>query len=212
MSNNPFVVDSLRPERVGGGGGIYQLTENSVSPTRIAGVDEAGMPIEETVPAAYHRKFVANDGGINSVPLRTAAVFSQEPEAERYEHMVVRDIVAAGFIPLTVCPYSYEYKHIKGGPLVKVPPGESDCGGRPGATDETNCCPHLQAVIKLRRAASLAKYERQQAQVASMKVADVERIQEATVKAFGQALANHFPGDQKAAGKARLRDGRGEEG
>jgi hypothetical protein len=209
-NNNGFVVDSLRPERIGGGGGIYQLTENSVNPTVITGVDEAGMPIEETVPTAYHRKFVANDGGINSVPLRTAAVFSREPEAERYEHMVVRDIVSAGFIPLTACPYTFEYKHIKGGPLAKIPPGESDCGGRPGATDETNCCPHLQTVIKARRAMSLAKHQKQEAQVSSMKTADVERMQEGMVKAFGQVMATHLSEPKTGAAKARLRDDKGE--
>ena len=203
---NPFVVDSLRPERIGGGGGIYQLSENSVNPTVITGVDEAGMPIEETVPAAYSKKFVMPDGGINTVPMRTAAVFSMEPEAERYEQIVTRDIISRGAMPLTACPYTHEYKHIKGGPLAKVPPGESDCGGAPGATSAENCCPHMKLVIAERVKKSRAKHDKQQAQVASMKLADVERLQEATVKAFGQALAAHLP--DKA--KARLRDDKGE--
>jgi hypothetical protein len=210
MSKNPFVVDSLRPERIGGGGGIYQLTENSVNPTVVTGVDETGMPVEETVPTAYSKKFVANDGGINTVPLRTAAVFSMEPEAERYEHLITKDIISAGFMPLDACPYTFKYAHLKNGqPLAKIPDGEKDCGGRPGAHNFETCCPHMQTVIKARRASAFAKYQKQQEQVSSMKMADVEKMQEATAKAFGQALAAHFP-DQKAP-RQRLQ-GKGEEG
>jgi hypothetical protein len=207
---SPFVVDSLRPDRIGGGGGIYQLNEYSVNQTVTTGVDDAGLPVEETIPAAYHKKFVMPDGGINTVPLRTAAVFSMEPEAERYEHMVTRDIIRAGAIPIEACAYSYKYAHLKNGqPFVKIPDGAVDCGGRPDAHSLETCCPHLQAVIKSRRALSLAKYQKQEQSVSSMKTSDVERLTEMTAKAFGQAMATHFPDGSKAKQKLH---GKGEEG
>jgi hypothetical protein len=215
MNKNPYVVDSLRPERLGGGGGIYQLDANSVSPTRITGVDELGNQIEETIPAAYHRQFVTLDGCINNVVLRSGVVFSMEPEAERYETMVVRDVIRAGWIPIEACPYSYDYGSIKGGPgariaLVKVPAGEVDCGGKPGAHDEHTCCVHLQKIIADRRAKAQAEHAKRVASQASMKPEQVQQLLEMNAKAFGVALGNHFP-DQKAA-KQRLREGKGEEG
>ena len=201
QKNSPYVVDSLRPEGLGGGGGVYQLNVNSVSLTRIVGVDDAGMPIEETIPHAYHRLFVGLDGGIKRVPMRTAAVFSREPEAERYEQITMRDIISAGQMPLEACPYTFEYKHIKGGPLAKVPPGESDCGGKPTG------CEHMHKVIDARIAVSRKKHDLIQTQAQNMKTEDVQRMLDTVAEGVGAALAKHDPN----GAKAKMRAGKGED-
>ncbi len=200
--NSPHVVDALRPEGLGGGGGVYQLNVNSVNPTRIVGVDDAGMPIEETIPHAYHRRFVHPDGGINRIPMRTAAVFSREPEAERYEQITTRDLIRDGFMPIEACPYTFEYKHIKGSSLAKVPSGESDCGGKPDG------CEHMLKVIAARLAIRSKKHDLIQAQAQNMKVEDVERMVGTMADGVGAALAKHV---DQAAAKSKLRAGKGEE-
>lgn len=202
--NSPFVVDQLRPEGLGGkSGGVYQLTASSVSPSRIVGRDEIGMPVEDTVPAAYHRALVDPHGNVTKVPMRTASVFSMEPEAERYEQQTTRDLISAGWIPLDVCPYSTEYTHLTRGPFVKPPAGEEDCGGKPGG------CSHMQAVIRERLKRSRAIFDADQAKLTTMKTEDVERIQEVTAKAFGAAMREHFPDPR--ANRTNLRTGKGEE-
>lgn len=204
-----FVVNQLRPEGLGGNGagGVYQLTASSVNPTRIIGVDEIGMPIEDTVPAAYHKLFVMPDGGINKVPMRTAAVFSMDPAAERYEQQTTRDIIKAGAMPLNACPYTFEYSHITGGPLAKVPAGEKDCGGSTGPRG----CVHMQKVIEARLARSQTRFEADQKRVETMKTEDIQRMTEAMTVGIGAAIAEHMGGAKPAGKPAPQRQMRPEE-
>ena len=208
-----FTVAELKPERIGGGSNqSYNLTQSSVSPTRIVGSDEAGMPVEETIPTAYSRYFVGLDGCIKDVPMRTAAVFSMEPEAERYEMVVAKEIIAAGQMPLEVCPYTFQFQHIKRGALVAVPPGETDCGGSPklirGGDGQivSGGCEHMQKVIDLRKANTRAKHDKLQESSKNLKSEDVQVMMEATAKAFGVAMQQNAR-DQN---KDRLRGGQGE--
>ncbi len=209
--NSQFVVTELRPETSAGGrAGSYQLTANSVSPTRVVGVDDVGMPIEETIPACYSRWFVGLDGCEKDIPMRTAAVFSMETEAERYEHQVMREIIRAGQMPLEACPYTFEYKHIKGTSLVKVPAGASDCGGSNGRTDSFGKpvpCEHMLAVMTERKRQALIRHEKIQRSAQIMKPEDVQRMHDQMADSIGAAIARHT--DPKAA-KARLRAGVGE--
>jgi hypothetical protein len=206
MSNqSPYVRDFLVPERIGGGSGrAYQLTADSVSPTRVVGRDKAGRPIEETIPAAYHKRFVMLDGGINRVPMRTAAVFSMEPQHERYEHVTTRELLRAGCMPLEVCPYTQQFLAITGTRcLVDNPSKHEDCGGK------AEGCEHMHEVITARREQARAEWEHSQKSMQSMKAEDAERLMENTAKAFGVALSQHMP-DPKVARKG-MRDGKGEE-
>lgn len=184
-------------------GGTYQLNVNSVNPTRVVAMDEAGMPIEETYPAAFSRLFVGLDGCVKDVPMRTAAKFSMEPEAERYEQVITREIVKDGQLPLDACPYTGQYKYITGiASLVKVPPGAEDCGGKPTG------CEHMQGVIVERQKRARAKHDKIQEQAKTMKVEDVERMQSQMADAIGAAISRSA--DPKA-NRANLRAGKGEE-
>ncbi len=214
--NSQFVVDSLRPESLGGDTGkTYQLTVNSTNPTRVVGVDEAGMPVEESIPAAFSRFFVGLDGCIKDVPMRTGAGCSMEPAAERYEQVVMKEIVKAGQLPLETCPYTGQYKFITGAnSLVKVPPGEVDCGGAGTIVRDTSGqiesggCVHMQKVIAERKARALAKHNKTQTQAQTWKAEDVERMNANMAEAIGAAIAK--ASDPSKANKARLRAGQGE--
>lgn len=198
-SSQQFVVDQLKLENRQGGG-IYQLSEASVSPTRAVGVDEDGNIIEETIcTLAKSAKFVDLGGNICDVPLRTGRVLSFEPEAVRYEQIVETDIIRGGQLPLGACPYTHAYRHIKGGPLVKVPEGEKDCGGKPEG------CEHVWKVITSRRAAAKAKIEREEVNYRQMKEGDVKTMMAGFGQVFGEAIAN-----AQQTGRANLRAGKGE--
>lgn len=204
---SPFVVDSLRPETLGGSGGrVYQLTAASASPTRIIGRDEVGMPIEDTVPAAKWLWFVHPCGAPNKVPMHTAVAIGSIADAEKYEIATTRNLIASGWIPLWVCPYTFEYKHVTGGPFVKVPEGESDCGGHPEG------CSHLKAVMRVRTERALKKHGDEEARLTRMRHEDTERLVAAMSEGVGQVLARHAdPRAAKKAQAASMATGRGEE-
>lgn len=205
MQPNQFVRDSLVPENRQGGG-IYQLNENSVSPTRIVDTSEDGAPIEETIPAvAKHAKFVDLDGNVCDVALRTGRVPSEEPEAVKYEWIVVSTLIQRGQLPLASCPYTNAFAHLKGGgPLVKAPANAKnagDCGGRPDG------CSHMKAIIEERRAKSRARYDKQQEQFRQMGEGDIKKMMEAFGKVFGDAVAS-----AAETGRARLAADKSEKG
>lgn len=216
--NSSFVVSTLRPESLGGAGGLtYQLTVNSTNPTRVVGVDDAGMPVEESVPAAYSRMFVGLDGCLRDIPMRTGAGCSMEPEAERYEQVVLKEIVKAGVLPVEACPYTGQYSYITHAPsLVKIPDGERDCGGnatliRDGSGQLTSGgCVHMQKVITDRKARARKKHDDIQTKAGSWKSEDVERMNTAMADSIGAAIGKHLGGDPAKANKARLRNGQGE--
>lgn len=203
IAPSPFVVDSLRPQGTEGRGRTYQLDVNSVTPTIVVGVDELGMPIEESVPHGHWRYMVHPDGNTNRVVLRTSVPATMEPEAVRYEQSEMRDKIQTGWLPLSDCPYTFQWAHVapSGGALVKVPDGEKDCGGAPDG------CKHLKDIIIKRLAASKKKHDAVQQQLKSMKTDEVERLMRSVSDGVGQAIARHI--DPKAAA-ARLREGKGE--
>lgn len=205
-----FIVNQLVPEGRSEQGRAYQLTDASVSPSRLISIDDDGKEIEETIcPLALSAKFVDRDGNICDVPLRTGRIFSMEPEAARYEQIVTFDQIRAGGLPLAACAFSNEYRHIKGGPLIKPKKGEADCGGRPGATRLEETCEHMQAVIKERRARSRARTEAEDAKLKTMKPEDALAMIEQMGEAFGQKLADQI-GNMQSAKQARaaIRDGK----
>ena len=193
--NSPFTVDRLKPQRVGGGPTeTYALTSDSTSPIAIVGRDSYGRPVEQTVPTCYSKLFVGLDGGIKDVPLRTASVFSMEPEAERYEILTMREIIGAGQFPLDACPYTGEYRHIVGGTLIPVPKGEEACDGSKSVVRNesgqivSGGCEHMQALIYRRIAASRAETDQIQKQHGAMSEAQAERLLKLAGEAFGEAM------------------------
>ncbi len=179
---SPHVRNSLIPEGANGNSSnFYQLNADSVSPMRVIGYDDAGLPIEDTVPAAYWRDFVHPCGEVNKVVLHTSPVPDNATAVERYEQNTIKDLIRDGWIPLNVCPYTFEFKHVKGGPLVKVPAGELDCGGHPDG------CVHLKKIQGERRIRARAKHDADQKRVESMKREDVEHM----LEAVGTAIARN---------------------
>lgn len=204
LQKNPFVVDALKPEGLGGkGGGVYQLTATSVNPTRVIGRDEVGMPIEDTIPTVPFRFMVHPCGAINKVPIRTGSVPSMEPEAQKYEMQVMTDLIGAGWIPLEMCPYSTAYTHITRGPFVKPPAGAEDCGGAPGG------CQHMKAVMEERTKRAAAKHKAEHDRVYAMKHEDTQKLIDGLTEGLGQVLARQ---NDAKANRERLKAGKGEEG
>lgn len=204
MTQNPFVVHSLVPENREHGG-VYQLTQDSVSPTRMVGSDENGDLIEETICAlAKSAKFVDKDGNILDVPLRTGRVPSEEPEAVRYEMITVADQIRGNHLPLAFCPFTTQFMHLKGGPLVKPRHGERDCGGDPGPMG----CDHMEAIIVKRREDSRRRWDNEQLKLKKMQESDVKEMMEAMGKTFGEAIAGVQ--GQKPAAINTLKNGVGE--
>ncbi len=205
MQQSPFVVSQLTPEGSDGRpAGVYQLTANSVSPSRVTGRDENGMPVEETVPTVYFRHFAMIDGGWNKVPLRTGSVFSMHEDAVAYERMITTELIRAGCIPGWLCPYSTEHTHLTRGAFVKVPDGASDCGGNEAAGG----CSHLKEVMVRRKAVALEKHMSEVRRIESMKDDQIDRMAKGMIEGVGTAIAKHLSAqDQLAASRQKLRKG-----
>ena len=192
-----FLVPQLTPERIGGGQAkVYQLTADSVHPTRITGRNEYGEAIEETIPICKSREFVTRSGCVNRVPLRTAPGNANDPDSLAIEQYTVTRLIRSGFLPLAECPHTSEYRAIAGGPLVRPKAGESDCGGKPGG------CEHLHKVMKLRRERAHAAWQADQDWVAHMKAEEVAT----QAAAIGQVLLAHQGGADLKAARQRAKD------
>jgi hypothetical protein len=207
--HSPFVVSQLTPQGTDGRpAGIYQLDANSVSPTRVVGRDENGMPVEETVPTVYWRHFAMPDGGWNKVPLRTGSVFSMHEDAVAYERMVTTDLVRAGAIPGWLCPYSTEFTHLTRGPFVPVPAGEEDCGGN----EQAGGCKHMKALMARRKAIALEKHTAEVRRIESLKSDEINRMRDGIVEGVGTVIGKFMSAqDGLAASRAKLKAGKGEE-
>jgi hypothetical protein len=196
-----FIRDKLVPHSVDGSHNrFYELNPNSVTPSRIVGSDEYGMPIEERIPLAMHMPFVGLDGCVKNVTLRTHPCPDNEEDAARYGTSVLRDIIRGGQLPLNDCPYTNQYRDIKAGPLVKPPEGAVDCGGKEGG------CEHMHAVIKARKAKARAKWDEDQKNARALKQEDLERMVAAMSDGVGRAIANADP----KANRRNLAQGKGE--
>lgn len=206
-----FVVENLTPKNPNGQStATYELSQASVSPSRVIGRDARGFPIEETVPTVHWANFMMLDGCINKVPLRTGSVFSVQAEARAYEDEIVSENVSLGCIPAWLCPYSMKYAHYTGGhAFVSPPPGALDCGGT-GTPQHGEGCQHLQEVGKIRRAEVLRKYNEDLERQSKMKDDEINRLRDGIVQGVGEAIAMHMPSGQAgiAARKQGLRDGK----
>jgi hypothetical protein len=211
-ADNPFVVTELTPRsRDGSDNRKYELTKQSAHPTRVVGRDDLGRPVEETVPTVYWKPFLMIDGCINKVPLRTGSVPSMHTEAVAYENETMYDLIIDGCIPTENCPYSTKHSHITRGPYVRIPEGESDCGG----SRAEGGCAHMRALAIKRKAAVRADYDKREEEFSKMQRSEMERMREGIVAGVGEAMATHLakmsPQQRVEAGRNRLREGKGEE-
>ncbi len=153
--NSPFVSTSLNPARIGDNSKFYELTSESVTPT-VVYVDAEGNTIEERVPVHYSTNWVGIDGCVKSVPMRTSAVFSMDPQHVSYENVTSQTMIKAGQLPLAACPWTFKYSFITGGTLARSKTPGADCGGKPTG------CEHMLTVISDRKATALVKAEKQE--------------------------------------------------
>ena len=199
-----FLRTTLVPERIGGGKTeTYQLTADSVHPTKVVGRDEYGQVIDETIPICKHREFVTRSGCINNVPIRTAPGNAPDHEALQIEQYTIARVIRNGFLPVDECPFTLDYRTIVGGPLVKPKAGEVACEGKVGG------CEHLHRVMAMRRERSLAQWRAEEDKAARMKSEEIANL----ATAVGQAIAANQSGaiaDLKAARKG-ARDTRSSE-
>jgi hypothetical protein len=199
---NQFVKSALEIER-SSHNKHYQLTDESVSPVILGESNEDGIPREITIPAlAKHAKFVDRDGNICDVALRTGRVYSEEPEAVHYETVVLVDILRAGQLPLSACPYTMQFGHYKPGPLVKPPAGfvPDSC---PGAPDG---CSHMKTVIAKRREEHLARFKRDQAKLEKQIGLSHESAKElfsTMTEGLGEVIGNAIANAKSARGGLR---------
>lgn len=188
---------------------MFQLDENTVSPTRIIGADEDGLaPIEETLSSYPLREyFVDKDGNICEVLLCNSRTTARNPEAERYADLTRNEWLKNGGLPLGECPHmpNGAYKKLLGRmELAKAPEGEKYCDGKEDAHDMNTCCPHLKKIILSRRDKARAKYDKVQAQHEQMSVAQMQKM----ANELGRGMANAMGG--AAGGRNRLRSEQGE--
>lgn len=203
-----FVVNQLIPEGRNEQGRAYQLTDSSVSPSRIIGYTEEGQEIEETICAlAKSALFVDRDGNICTIPLRTGRVLSEEPEATRYEQIIVSDLIRQGQIPLECCPHTVQFAHLRPGPLVALPKGFTKCDGAPGAAKLEQACEHMQKIVRDRRAKAIARVKKEDDKLQAMKPSDVAALIEQMGKSFGDTVAASMSGKANTAeARANLRE------
>ena len=196
------LVTQLIPERMGGGGQAraYQLTADSVHPTRF-GRDEYGQVTEETVPICKWREFVTPSGCLNKIPMRTAPGNEPNPDAQLIEQYTLRRLIVSGFLPVSECPYTTEYKAFVHGPLVAAKNGETDCGGKPGG------CEHLHNVMKMRRERAHGLWQAEQNRLSKMKVDEVATL----AAAIGQAISSNDSGASLKHARQQGRQARPEE-
>lgn len=162
MSNQKFVVSELKPrDRTGNvtrGGDTFELSLQSINNEVIVGRDRLGKPIVENRPLNYWRPFLTAEGTINNVPLRTGAVFSMHSDALAYEQETRYELLMAGWIPVSDCPYTQLYRALTGTPhLIPNPTNEPDCGGNEAAGG----CVHLKALQAERATAAAGTHARE---------------------------------------------------
>ncbi|MBA3391174.1 MAG: hypothetical protein H0T89_00955 [Deltaproteobacteria bacterium] len=150
---------------------MYQLEQNSVSPSRVVRIGPLGEPIEETqIALAKWTWMVDSSGNTYQGHLQSGRTLSHEPEAERYELIQRKDHVEAGGLFLEQCPhaprvtYGWSSGSFAAGPSVEPPPGVTACSGHVKPADHPDDveflgCDHMAVVVADRRAKSRARWE-----------------------------------------------------
>lgn len=165
----------------------YFVNVSNVSPTveDVAGgrdEDSDGYAPERTI-CAYADKVNMMDlgGNISEVPLSNSRVKSLRVEVQMYRIGLIRDIIAAGHIPVDVCPYAPGTSFKPDGPLVKNTENVKPCNGVEGG------CKHFHDVREKRLARARARWEKMQDDKETISVSSLEKI----AKYFGESKVDH---------------------
>lgn len=112
--------------------------------------DEAGIPIEETVPALRSVEMYDLDGNAVQIATHCSRAFVKGND-EKYRPRVMRDRLVDGFLEVSRCPHMPR-EQLDDQPSVKPPAKFTTCDGK-GDTDEFGVtgCAHLKAVVAARR-------------------------------------------------------------
>jgi hypothetical protein len=186
-------------------GRVFQLTEDSASPARVAGRDPiTGMPREETINVIKHELFVDSKGNICSVNLRNGRAAGNSPAEEAYERLMREEQIKAGCMPLAECPWTQEYRRMTGTPTLvgELPPeGVVACNGAPDG------CEHLKPIIAARRDLAARTKELDEATGAMIS----RPAAEAMMRSFGEGVAGQLdPRRARRAAAQAMAKGEGE--
>ncbi len=177
----------------------FQLTLDSVSPTRLVSRNEEGFDVEETISCYPHTEmFVDRAGNLCQVVLCNSRTTARNSEARNYAASTREDWIRANGLPLTECPHapSGEYTRMIGTATLVAPPKDyKPCTGAPDG------CVHLKALIEKRLLAQLKRTEKDENAQLKLTGTQLEQMG----KTFGTQIA-----DAIADQRAHLRSNRGE--
>lgn len=182
----------------------FQLTGDSVSPTRLIKRDEDGFDIEETITCyPWHEKFVDRAGNVCDVVLCNARTTPKTNEAVIYREQMRTEWLRAGGLPLGECPYapSGEYRRLLGTDRLVEPPKNAKGEPEASCSGHADGCVHMKAVIAKRQKQQSVKTAKQEAASASINANQLEQMG----KVFGAQIS-----DALRDGRDNLRSNRGE--
>lgn len=180
---------------------IGVLSHGNIGRTRKVGVDENGLPIEETVPSRRGIAMYDRDGNRVHTATSCHRATLKTPDADRYRAGIIRDLLAEGFLREDMCPHvAVAYDDKPPAPTVPPPEGWTGCKGVQPYDRKTNLggCLCLQGIIARRRSQCKEK-----ARVRKSLAADARKI--ALTKQMAEAqVAEERNQPQTAAGMAEV--------
>lgn len=159
--------------------------------------DDAGLPIEESVPSL--RSVVMYDGDGNELRIPTHCHRAFVPAFDdKYKPRLMRDRLEDGFLESGRCPHMPR-EQLNDQPSVKAPAGFTTCDGKGEADPDTLVvgCSHLKAVVAERRkraAAKAANRKNPAAKAATLAVA--QKLAEAAVGNAHKAVTRKAPAER----------------
>jgi hypothetical protein len=153
----------------------YFVNISNVSPVieqvQDEGSDDFGYVPEQTICAyAESIEMMDRSGSISEHPITNGRTKNNRLEVQVYKLGLIQDLIAAGKIPVSACPYGpSEFK--PSGPIVKVPVGVKPCKGEPGG------CVHFKELRATRQARALKNWEEMQNNGDMVSMKNVEKLQ-----------------------------------
>lgn len=135
---------------------IGVISHGTIGRTTSKRRDDAGIPIEETVPSLRSLKFYDLDGNECMIPVHSHRAFVPNFD-DKVRPRVVRDRLGDGFLEAQRCPHMPR-EQLDDKPSVPAPPKFTVCDGK-GRDEKTGIdgCAHLVAVVVERRKRSAEK-------------------------------------------------------
>lgn len=127
---------------------IGLISHNTIGRTVSPRRDEAGIPIEESVPSLRSTIFYDLDGNEVRIPTHCHRAFVPGHD-NKYRPTVVRDRLQDGFLEASKCPHMPR-EQLDDKPSITPPAKFTTCDGK-GETGGVLGCSHLVEAVKLRR-------------------------------------------------------------